>query len=120
MATGDPVDLNLTMSPSSRKIPALLTKNFAQLCQIKSCGEITWIRVRPIDDDDDENYSASSQLCIRGLVPNLLQSSSADRAIDGKQPPQWFSYCSVFCIQSEPHCCRIPFSILLLVSPLLS
>ena len=50
MVTGDPVDLQLTMSPSSRKILALLTKNSAQLCQIESCGEIMWIRVRPIDD----------------------------------------------------------------------
>ena len=55
MFTGDPVDLNLTMSPSSRKIPALLTKNSAQPCQIESCGEIMWIRVRPIDDDDDDD-----------------------------------------------------------------
>ena len=54
MVTGDPVDLNLTMSPSSRKIPALLTKNSAQPCQIESCGEIMSIRVRPIDDDDRE------------------------------------------------------------------
>ena len=53
MVTGDPVDLNLTMSPSSRKIPALLTKNSAQPCQIESCGEVMWIRVRQIDDDDD-------------------------------------------------------------------
>ena len=52
MVTGDPVDLNLTMSPSSRKIPAFLTKNSAQPCQIESYGEIMWIRVRPIDDDD--------------------------------------------------------------------
>ena len=54
MVTGDPVDLDLSMSPSSRKIPALLTKNSAQLCQIERCGEIMWIRVRPIGDDDDE------------------------------------------------------------------
>ena len=53
MVTGDPVDLNLTMSPSSRTIPALITKNSAQPCQIESCGEIMWIRVRPTDDDDD-------------------------------------------------------------------
>ena len=52
MVTEDPVDLNLTMSPSSRKIPALLTKNFAQPCQTERFGEIVWIRVRPIDDDD--------------------------------------------------------------------
>ena len=51
MVTGDPVDVNLTMSPSSRKMPALLTKNSAQPCQIESCEEIIWIRVRPIDDD---------------------------------------------------------------------
>ena len=55
MVTGDPVELNLTMSPSSRKIPALLTKNSAQPCQIEHCGEIMWIRVRPIDDDDDDD-----------------------------------------------------------------
>ena len=53
MVTEDLVDLNLTMSPSSRKIPALLTKNSAQPCQIESCGEIMWIQVRPIYDDDD-------------------------------------------------------------------
>ena len=53
MVTGDPVDLNLTMSPSSRNIPALLTKNSAQPCQIESCGEIMW--VRPIDEDDDDD-----------------------------------------------------------------
>ena len=55
MVTGDPVDLNLTMSPASRKIPGLLTKNSAQPCQIESCGEIMWIRVRPIDDDDGDD-----------------------------------------------------------------
>ena len=53
MVTGDPVDLNLTMSPSSRKIPALLTKNSAQPCQAESYGEVVWIRVRPTDDDDE-------------------------------------------------------------------
>ena len=52
MVTEDPVDLNLTMSPSSRKIPALLTKNSAQPCQAESCGENMWIRVRTDDDDD--------------------------------------------------------------------
>ena len=52
MVIGVPVDLNLTMSPSSRKIPALLTKTSAQPCYIESCGEIMRIRVRPIDDDD--------------------------------------------------------------------
>ena len=56
MVTGDPVDQNLTMSPSSRKIPALPTKNSAQPCQIESCGEIMWIRVRPIDDDDSDDH----------------------------------------------------------------
>ena len=55
MVAGDPVELNWTMSPSSRKIPALLTKNSAQPYQIESCGEIMWIRVRPIDDDDDDD-----------------------------------------------------------------
>ena len=54
MVTEDPVDLNLTMSPSSRKIPALLTKNSAQPCQTGSYGKIMWIRVRPTDDDDDD------------------------------------------------------------------
>ena len=54
MVTGDPVDLNWTMSPSSRKIPALLTKDSAQPCQIESCGAIMWIRVRPVDNDDDK------------------------------------------------------------------
>ena len=52
MVTEDPVDLNLTMSPSSRKIPALLTKNSAQPCQTESYGEIMWFRLRPTDDDD--------------------------------------------------------------------
>ena len=40
MVSDDPVDLNLTMSLSSRK----------------SYGEILWIRVRPTDDDDDDFY----------------------------------------------------------------
>ena len=53
MATEDPVDLNLTFFPSSRKIPPLLTKNSAQSCQTESCREIMWIRVRPTDGDDD-------------------------------------------------------------------
>ena len=60
MVTGDPVDLNLTMSPSSRKIPAFITNNSAQPCQTESCGEIMWIRVRPTDDDDNEMYEAFS------------------------------------------------------------
>ena len=51
MVTGDPVDLNLTMSPSSRKMPALLTKNSAQPCQTESYGEIMWIWVRPTDNE---------------------------------------------------------------------
>ena len=55
MVTEDLVDLNVTMSPSWRKIPALLTKNSAQPCQTEICGEIMWIRVRPTDDDDDES-----------------------------------------------------------------
>ena len=55
MVTEDPVDLNLTMSPSSRKIPALLTKNSAQPCQTESYGEITWVRVHPTDDDDGDS-----------------------------------------------------------------
>ena len=55
MVTGDPVDLNLTMSPPSRQIPALLTKNSAQPCQIESFGKIMWIRERPIDNDDDDD-----------------------------------------------------------------
>ena len=54
MVPEDPVDLNLSLSPSSRKIPALLTKNPAQPCQTESYGEIMWIRVRPTDDDDDD------------------------------------------------------------------
>ena len=48
----NPVDLNLTMSPSSRKIPAILTKISAQPCQTESYGESMRIRVRPVDDDD--------------------------------------------------------------------
>ena len=55
MVTEDPVDLNFTISPSSRKIPAFLTQKSAQPCQAESCGEIMWIRVCPTDDDDDEN-----------------------------------------------------------------
>ena len=54
MVTEDPVDLNLTTSPSSRKTPALLTKNSAQPCQTESYGEIMCIPLRPTDDDDDE------------------------------------------------------------------
>ena len=42
-----------TDPPHARYRPALLTKNSAQPCQIESCGEIMWIRVRPTDDDDD-------------------------------------------------------------------
>ena len=53
MVTEDPVDLNLTMSPSSRKTPALLTKNSAQPCQTESHGAIMCIRVRPTDDYDE-------------------------------------------------------------------
>ena len=54
MVTENHVDLNLTISPSSRKIPALRTKNSAQPCQIESYGEIIGTRVRPTDDDDDD------------------------------------------------------------------
>ena len=57
MVTEDPVDLKSTMSPSSRKILALLTKNSAQPCQTESYEETTWIRVRPTDDDDDDDDS---------------------------------------------------------------
>ena len=59
MVTEDPVDLNLTMSPSSPKIPALLTKNSTQPCQTESYGEIMWIRVCPIDDYDDDFESVA-------------------------------------------------------------
>ena len=52
MVTEDLVDLNVTISPSSRKIPALLTKNSAQPCQTESYGGIMWIQGRPTDDDD--------------------------------------------------------------------
>ena len=52
MVTEDPIDLNLTMSPSSRKISALLKKNSAQPCQTGGYGENMWIRVHPTDDDD--------------------------------------------------------------------
>ena len=55
MVTGDPIDLNLTMSPSSSKMPALLAKKSVQPCQIESCGEVMWIRVRPIDENDEDN-----------------------------------------------------------------
>ena len=80
MVTGDPVDVNLTTSPSSRKIPALLTKNSAQPCQIENCGGIMWIRVHPIDDDDDDgiqklpNDPKLSQIrsCSSGLIGALL------------------------------------------------
>ena len=70
MVTRDPVDLNLTMSPSSPKIPALLTKNTAQPCQIESCGEIMWIRVRPIDDDH-HHYSAFYHDPLTGIGTGL-------------------------------------------------
>ena len=62
MVTRDPVDLKLTMSPCSRKIPALLTKNSAQPYQTESNGDIMWIRVRPIDDDDDDDDERSGIL----------------------------------------------------------
>ena len=67
MVTDDPVDLNLTMSSSSCKIPAFLTENSAQPCQIGSNGEIMWIRARPTDndDDDDSKSSTSSKECKR-------------------------------------------------------
>ena len=52
MVTEDSADLSLTMSPSSRKIPALLTKNSAQPCQTESYGESMLIRVHPTDDDN--------------------------------------------------------------------
>ena len=61
MVTEDPVDLNLTMSPSSRKMPALLTKNSAQPCQIESYGEIMWTRVHPIDDNEVMNFKLSAK-----------------------------------------------------------
>ena len=48
------------MSPVSRKIPALLTKNSAQPCQTESYGEIMLIRVRPTDDDDDDDDLVNS------------------------------------------------------------
>ena len=57
MVTEDPVDLNVTISPSSHKIPALLTKNSGQPCQTESYGEILRTRVRSTDDDDDSTSS---------------------------------------------------------------
>ena len=57
MVTGDQVDLNWTISPSSRKIPAYITRNSAQPCQMESCGEIMWIRVRSIADDDHDDIA---------------------------------------------------------------
>ena len=63
MVTEDPVDLNVTISPSSRKIPALLTKNSAQPCQTESYGEIMWTRVRPTDDDDISIWVLSFKWC---------------------------------------------------------
>ena len=55
------------MSPSSSKIPALLTKNSAQPCQIESCGAIMWIRVRPIDDDDEKLLVVITQSAVSGF-----------------------------------------------------
>ena len=55
MVIEDLVDLNLTISPSSRKIPALLTKKSAQPCQTESCLEIMWIWACPTDDDNDND-----------------------------------------------------------------
>ena len=54
MVTEDQIDLDLTMSPSSCKIPALFTKDSAKPCQAEIFGEIMWIQVRPTDDDDDD------------------------------------------------------------------
>ena len=51
MVTEDLVDLNLTMSPSSLKIPALRTKNSAQPCQTELWRNYV-DSVRPIDDDE--------------------------------------------------------------------
>ena len=62
MVTEDPVDLNSTMSPSSRKILARLAKNSAQPCQTESYGEMMWIRVRPTDDDDDDDETSYKHL----------------------------------------------------------
>ena len=60
MVTEDQVDLNLSMSPSSRKMPALLTKTSAQPCQTERYGEITWIRVHPTDDDENDSLCDNS------------------------------------------------------------
>ena len=74
MVTEDPVDQNLTMTPSSRKIPALLTKNSAQPCQIESCGEIMWLRVSLIDDDDDDDDDdVTLRYTIYSIVTTLQQ-----------------------------------------------
>ena len=54
MVTENHVDLNFTISASSRKIPALLMKNSTQPYQTESYGEIMWIRVRPTGDDDED------------------------------------------------------------------
>ena len=63
------------MSPSSRKIPALLTKNSVQPCQTESYGEIMWIRVRPTDDDDEDG-SAVRSLRIDPIVNSLNRPSA--------------------------------------------
>ena len=72
MVTEDLVDLNLTMSSSSRKISALLKKNSAQPCQTESYGDVMWIRVRPTDDDDDEETEMRSSLLIWDLKDGML------------------------------------------------
>ena len=78
MVTEDPVDLNLTMSPSSRKIPALHTKNSALPCQVESCGEIMWIRVRPIDDYDDDDDHGLPINCALNNYALIMHKSDQD------------------------------------------
>lgn len=102
MATGDPVDLNLTLSPSSRKIPVLLAKNSAQPCQIESCWEIMWTRVRPIDDDDNDEVKVQLEMALepRNAVP--MSNSVASYCISS----QWMTNSVAFVLM---WCLTLPF-----------
>ena len=63
-----------------------LARNSAQPCQIESCGEIMWIWVRPIDDDDDiyiykyddddDIYRYTSTLSLTILLESLNNSQT--------------------------------------------
>ena len=95
MVTEDPVDLNLIMSPSSRKIPAFLTKNSAQPCQTDSYGEIMWIRVRPTDDNDDDLLN---DLTSKYRHLKFVNSSISSLRIFGQSCDSFIQICSSLAI----------------------